>query len=162
MSVQPLLPRVVASSQGPAYRVVADIVTFKAIAEETGGAYSLFETATLPGMGVPPHLQRYEDESFVVLEGTYTFQVGDEQRELGPGSYAFVPRGTVHAYTNSGATPARMLIMVTPGGIHEQFFVEAGKPLADPADPPAPSGPPDVPQLIAIAAKHGIDILPPA
>ena len=162
MTAQSLLPRVVAGSQGTAYRVVADIVTFKAVAEETGGAYSLFETSTPPGMGSPPHLQRYEDESFFVLEGTYTFLVGDEQRELGSGGYAFVPRGTVHAYTNSGATPARLLIMVTPGGIHEQFFQEAGEALADPANPPAPSGPPNVPQLIAIAAKYGIEILPPA
>lgn len=161
MTVQTMLPRVVGAGEGPVYRVVADIVTFKAVAEDTGGAYSLFEDRTTPGMGTPPHLQRYEDESFVVLEGTYTFLVGDQRRVLHQGDYAFVPRGTVHAFTNTGDAPARLLIVVTPGGIHEQFFAEAGEPIADPANPPAPSGPPDVQRLIAIAAKYGIEILPP-
>jgi len=41
---------------GETYRVVMDAVTFIARAENTGGAYSLFETTTPPGAGAPPHL----------------------------------------------------------------------------------------------------------
>lgn len=146
---------------GETYRVVLDIVTFVAKAVDTGGAYSLFETTTPPGAGAPPHLQHLEEESFYVLEGEYTFLVGNEQRVLCAGDQAFIPRETVHAYTNTGSTPARMLIMTTPGGIHEKFFAEAGEPITDAANPPEPKGPPDIPHLLAVAPKYGIDILPP-
>lgn len=156
-----LAPRVVTANEGPSYRIVADFVTFKATAEQTGGAYGLFEGLSLPGMGTPPHYERYEDESFYVLEGTFTFLIGGEQRVLRPGDYAFIPRGTVHAFTNTGDTPARLLCLLTPGGIHEQFFAEAGEPIDDIANAPAPSGPPNISQLVAISAKYGIEILPP-
>jgi quercetin dioxygenase-like cupin family protein len=163
MTTQAQLPLVVRFGNGPTYRVVADLVTFKAVAEDTGGAYSLFEDRTLPGMGTPPHIQRYEDEAFFVLEGTYTFLIGEQQQEMHAGDYAFVPRGTAHAFTNTGQSLARMLVLVSPGGIHEQFFAEAGELVADPTNMPAPDGPPDVPRLVAIAAKYGIEILlPPA
>lgn len=162
MLLDGLAPRLVAAHDGPTYRVVTDLVTFKATGEDTGDAYALFESHTLPSMGVPPHRQRYEDEAFFVLEGMYTFLLGDRQRQLQPGDYAFVPRGTIHAFTNTGCTPARMLIIVSPGGIHEQFFAEAGELIADPASAIAPVAAPDLLRLATIAAKYGIEILPPA
>ncbi len=149
-------PRVVEAGEGKTVRVISDLVTFKATAAQTGGAYFLFETLTVPGGGTPPHLQHYEDETFFVLSGTYTFQVNDEVIELGPGGYAFVPRETVHGFTNSGSEDARMLILVTPGGIHENFFMEVGTPVD------APVAPPDIPAMLAVAAKYGIEILPPS
>lgn len=151
-----LQPVVVARESRPEQlRVISDVVSFIITGAETNGAYALFETVTQPGGGTPPHTQAHEDEAFYILEGRYSFLVGDQQVEVGPGGYAFVPRGTVHAYTNSGEAPARMLILVAPGGLHEQFFREAG----DPAD--APAGAPDFARLGAAAAKYGITILPP-
>ncbi len=152
-----LQPVFVASQRtSPQLRVITDIVSFIITGAETNGAYALFETVTVPQGGTPPHTQAYEDEAFYILEGSYTFLIGDRQVEAQPGAFAFVPRGTVHAYTNTGDTPARMLILVAPGGLHEQFFREAGDPVSDPV------GPPDIPRLVAAAAKYGITILPPA
>ena len=145
---------------GETYRVVMDLVTFVAKAENTGGAYSLFETVTPPGAGAPPHLQHLEEELFFVLEGEYTFLVGEQQRVLHAGDQAFIPRETVHAYTNTGSQKARMLIMTTPGGIHEKFFAEAGEWIADPMNPSEPKGPPNIPHLLAVAPKYGVEILP--
>ena len=161
MATATLAPRHVAPSAGQTYRVIADLVTFKAVAADTGGAYSLFEDRSDPGQGTPAHLQRYEDETFFVLEGTYRFLVGDQTVDLAAGGYAFVPRGTVHAFTNIGDASARLLVLVTPGGIHEQFFAELGEPVADPTVPLPPAGPPDVARIVAVAAKYGIEILPP-
>ena len=162
MTKTAMFPRVVGAGQGPTYRVAAELVTFKAVAEDTGGAYSLFEARTPPRAGVPAHLQRYEDETFFVLEGTYTLLIDGERRELHAGDYAFVPRGTVHGFTNSGDAPALHLTLVTPGGIHEHFFAEVGELVVGPHDPPAPAGPPDLVWLAAVATKHGIEIeVPP-
>jgi quercetin dioxygenase-like cupin family protein len=153
-----LLPRVVAPEDGQAYHAVANLVIFKATAATTNGAYALFEAHTAPGQGVPPHRQRYEEEALWILEGSYRFLVGVQQVDLGPGSYVFVPRGTVHAYTNTGAAPGRLLILVSPGGIHERFFAEVGEQVSTLGVPPTP---PDVSRLSAVAAKYGIEFLPP-
>jgi quercetin dioxygenase-like cupin family protein len=159
MTPRTLVPRLVAAHDGPTYRVAGDLVTFKATGEDTGDAYALFESRTPPGMGMPPHRQRYEDEAFYVLEGTYTMLIGDRQQRLQPDDYAFVPRGTVHGFTNIGSSPARMLIMVSPGGIHEQFFAEAGELIPDPSISLTPAAVPDMQQLVEIAAKYAIEIL---
>jgi quercetin dioxygenase-like cupin family protein len=153
IQLEPLF--VAAQTGSQQLRVITDVVTFKITGMETNGAYSLFETQTQPQTGVPPHTQVYEDEAFYILEGTYTFVIGERTVEATAGSFAFVPRGTVHGYTNSGDAPARMLIIVAPGGIHEQFFQEAGEPVS------APPSAPNFAKVGAAAAKYGIHILPP-
>lgn len=151
-----LAPRRVAPGAGEIYHVLGDQVTCKALAAETGGAYSLFERRTEPGMGSAPHTQEQEDEAFFVLEGTYRALIGAEQVDLGPGSYVFVPRGTVHAITNVGDTPARMLIMITPGGNYEQFIAEIGERIDDLLTF-SPGLPPSEARVALAGAKYGIE-----
>lgn len=138
---------------GQRARVITDMVTIKATAAETGGAYSLFETVTPPSGGCPAHTQRYDDEAVYIVEGRYAFLIGEEELELGPGAFALIPRGTPHAFANIGPTPARMLVLTTPGGIHETFFDEIG----DHADRPAWE--PDMARVLAVAPKYGIEFL---
>jgi quercetin dioxygenase-like cupin family protein len=59
--------------------VMGELLTQKIPGRTTGGAYSLFEVATPPGAGPPPHVNHREDEAFYVLEGGYEFLV-DEHR----------------------------------------------------------------------------------
>jgi quercetin dioxygenase-like cupin family protein len=152
-------PRILQPEAGETYLLAGDTLTFKAVGLETGGAYTLFETCSAPGSGVPAHLHRYEEEAFFVLEGTYAFGIGERLVELGPGGFVFGPRGIPHSYRNVGPTPGRMLTLVTPGGLFEQFTAEAGQPLAG-SDLPTPVAPPDLARLAALAAKYGIDFLP--
>lgn len=151
-----LAPRRVAPGAGETYHVLGDRVTCKALAAETGGAYSLFELHTAPGGGSAPHIQRHEDEAFFVLEGTYSALIGDERVDLGPGSYVFVPRGTVHALTNSGNTTARMLSMITPGGNFERFLAEVGERIDDPLSF-TPGPPINATRLALAAANYGVE-----
>ncbi len=102
MVIPALNPQSIGPGGGRVYRLAGDLVTVKATAAESGGAYALFDARTAPAGGAPAHLQRYEDEAVYVLEGTYAARVGAETHELGPGAYAFVPRETVHAFTNRG------------------------------------------------------------
>ena len=53
--------------------VLGELLTHKIPSRRTGGAYSLFEVSTQPGVGPPPHVQHREDECFYVLEGEYEF-----------------------------------------------------------------------------------------
>ena len=47
--------------------VLSELVTYKVTAEQTSGAYSLFEVVTRPGGSSSPHIQHKEDECFYVL-----------------------------------------------------------------------------------------------
>jgi mannose-6-phosphate isomerase-like protein (cupin superfamily) len=71
---------------------------------------------------VSPHWRRNEDEAFFVLAGQHTLSAGAQRTAAPAGAFAFVPRGTVHALTNSPQERGWMLITVTPGGGHEGLF----------------------------------------
>src|SRR5918992_4954247 len=86
--------------EGRSLRVLGEVVTYKITSERTGGAYSLFEVATQPGGGPPPHVQHREDESFYVLEGQFELLSGKETLRLGAGSLLYVPKGTLHSHKN--------------------------------------------------------------
>lgn len=144
-----------------AYRIIQSIITFKALSQDTDGAYTLFEARTLPQGGTPLHIQHREEEACYILEGSYTFQLGEQTLELGPGEFILVPRGMPHTFTNTGSGPARMLVINSPGGLHEQFFAEIGEPIADPLAPLLPPGPPDVDRIVRAGQKYGIEILLP-
>jgi quercetin dioxygenase-like cupin family protein len=160
MAVQQVSPRHVLPGEGETYDVLGNLITIKATGENTGGAYSLFDARVPSGVGSPPHYQKLEEESFFVLEGEFTFHIGEETTVLGPGGYAMVPRGTVHAFTSTGEGIGRMVIMTTPGGYHENFFKEGGELVFDPKNP-GPGGPPDFDKLMAAAQKWGVEIPPP-
>lgn len=130
-------------------------MTFKATSESTGGNLVLIENLTSPGGGPPPHIHTSEDEFFSVLDGTFEIRIGDELHALGPGGFAYVPRGTVHNFRNTAETPSRILVGFTPGGI-EGFFRESGRPATD--DGPAPPLDEDeIARTTAAAPKYGLE-----
>jgi mannose-6-phosphate isomerase-like protein (cupin superfamily) len=126
----------VAAGDGERLWIVGDTMTLKATGESAGGSLVLLENLTAPGGGPPPHVHTREDEFFYVLDGTFEIRIGDELHALGPGGFAYVPRGTVHNFRNTAVTPSRILVGFTPSGI-EQFFRESGRPAID--DGPAPA-----------------------
>ena len=149
----------VAPGEGKALWVAGDLVTFKVVGEDTGGAYSLFEVESNPGGGPPPHVHRSEDEIFCVLEGEHEVSIGGRTARAGAGSIVYGPRNVSHAYKNVGETPGRILGFVAPAGL-EKFFEEVGEEATDESSPP-PFGQKEVERLLAAAPKYGIEILPP-
>jgi quercetin dioxygenase-like cupin family protein len=142
------------AGQGERTWIVGDTMTFKATGASTGGSLVLLENLTAPGGGPPPHIHTREDEFFYVLDGTFEIRIGDEVHTVGPGGFAFVPRGTVHNFRNTAERPSRILVGFTPGGI-EGFFRESGRPATD--DGPAPSVDSDeIGRTMAAAQKHGL------
>ena len=145
----------IAAGEGERIWIVGDTMTFKATGESTGGSLMLFENLTAPGGGPPPHIHTREDEFFYVLDGTFEVRIGDELHALGPGGYAYVPRGTVHNFRNTAATPSSLLVGFTPAGM-EGFFREAGRPATD--DGPAPPVDEDeIARTMAAAPKYGVE-----
>ncbi len=152
----------VRSGEGTALWVFGGLVTFHALGEETGGSFTLLEENTSPQSAAFPHVHHEEDQAFYILEGDHEFVCDGETFMTKPGSYVYVPRGTVHWFTNVGMTPGRILVISTPAGGTERFFFEVGEPATDRSSPPPTSRGPesmkDIARLKEIAQKHGSDI----
>ncbi len=142
--------------------VLGERLTHKIPSHKTGGAYALFEAATAPGAGPPPHVHHREDESFYVLEGEYEFLLGGDALSAGAGSLLYVPKGTLHTHSNVGEGVGRMLLTQTPGGLYELFFEKAGS-LADGDGgwSRAFEERPEARRIVEAAAEHGTEIPSP-
>jgi quercetin dioxygenase-like cupin family protein len=103
--------------------------------EHTGGAISVMDNAVPARWGGPPLHHHEFDETFYVLDGELTFQVGDELYTAGPGALAFAPGGVVHTFANLGGAPARYLLLCTPAGFEGYFARLAAEAAGE--DPPA-------------------------
>ena len=141
--------------------MLGGLVTFYALGEETGGAFTLFEEATSPGSSAFPHVHHAEDQAFYILEAEHEFVCDGRAFEARPGSFLYVPRGTVHSFENVGEAPGRLLIISAPAGGTEAFFFEVGEPAKDASSPPAstvPEGMEGIAKIREITRRHGSDI----
>lgn len=96
-------------------------VKFIASSEDTNGAFAVLEVTEMPGYKTTWHRHNHTEETFYILEGVLTIQVGDKIAEYSAGSYVLVPRATPHGQGNFGKTPCRMILTVTPGGYERRF-----------------------------------------
>ncbi len=139
----------------------AQLVTTKVAAEQTGGAYSLFEVEVRPGGGPAPHIQHGDDECLYVLDGEFEFLDDDGgTTSVSPGSVVYVPKGNLHRYRNTSEKTGRLLVVHTPGGSHELFLEETGEQMSAGTVSPATEEPPDAERIAAIGVEYGIEIVP--
>lgn len=66
-----------------------------------------------PGGTIEPHLHSFE-ESFYILEGNLTGQIGEKACSLGPGHFGLVSTGVRHGWRNADTQPVRWLEMQAP------------------------------------------------
>jgi quercetin dioxygenase-like cupin family protein len=127
-------------------------VAFKLWGADTAGAVAVVEHPFAVGTLVSPHLHTREDEYSIVTQGEIGFRSGDREVVLGAGGYITKPRGEVHAMWNAGATPARMIEIISPAGF-EVFF-------RDVADLAA-SGVTEIAQFVRLADAYGLQLAEP-
>jgi quercetin dioxygenase-like cupin family protein len=143
----------------PALWMLNSLMVERVTADQTNGAYTMLEQWVTADGNPPPHMHTREDEAFLVVDGEIDVTVGENTTRLGPGGFAFAPRGVPHTYAVVDGT-AHLYVIASPGGI-EGFFRDLGEP-AGALELPPPSAP-DVPAVVSTAARHGISILlPPA
>jgi mannose-6-phosphate isomerase-like protein (cupin superfamily) len=85
-------------------------------AEDVHDSYILDELMKPVGDGPRPHTHNVMTEAFYILEGEFTFQLGEQQsRFVAPsGSFVLVPRGTLHSFKNTGTVTGRYLPIFSP------------------------------------------------
>lgn len=145
--------RIISPGEGKVLQVLpGETVTLKATSADTDGTYTLVEVTDEPQAGTPPHLHRREDEAFYILEGTYAFQIGERALTATAGCFMTASKGVPHSYKNVGTTPARMLAFFVPAGI-ENFFEDLANLTA--------TGTSNLDNIVAVAAKQGMELVPP-
>ncbi len=95
---------------------------------------SMFDWTVPAGFSTGLHVHRVQEETFYVLEGEFTWQIGDQKVRAVPGTYVFLPPGVPHNIGNASDKPARVIMTVSPPG-HEHYFEELVE-LAARRDPP--------------------------
>jgi quercetin dioxygenase-like cupin family protein len=123
MITQDLQPYVSAADQAPVQFLGIPTV-LRATAAGTSGAFGLIEHLSVrPGFASPYHTHHKEDESFYIIEGEMAVCCGGKWMVAGAGAFVFLPRDVPHGFKITGDTPARLLLLVSPGGF-EQFVIE--------------------------------------
>jgi quercetin dioxygenase-like cupin family protein len=134
---------------------------WKATAEETGGAFILFEDRMDHGKVTPLHIHPDSDETMIVLEGEILMHLDGVEHTVGTGGIASAPRNVPHAFMVSGANGARLLCLHAPGCC-EAFYRDASEPVRDDDARGIEAGPVDMSRVQASAKKNGgIEILGP-
>jgi mannose-6-phosphate isomerase-like protein (cupin superfamily) len=104
--------------------VTGERITFLQTAEETNGEYALLDLHVKPhGFVAAPHVHPRLQETFEIREGTFTFVIDGENREVRPGEGATVPAGAPHAWWNSGHEEEGVAVVeFRPALKAEEFF----------------------------------------
>ena len=101
---------------------------------ETEGRLGMFEAVVPPGAGPARHIHHREDETIYLIEGEALFWYEGRTFQRRSGDVTFVPRGKEHGFRVTGASPARFVTTVTPGGLESFFATAARLGLKAPAD----------------------------
>jgi quercetin dioxygenase-like cupin family protein len=116
-------PKVVRPTEGRKLVLTGHELTLKLTSRETGGESYVYEVVTPPGVGMPLHVHRIEDEIIQVIDGDeFDVQIGDRTFKAAPGSLIYFPRGIPHRFLNVGSKPLRTLWTIIPGASYERFI----------------------------------------
>jgi mannose-6-phosphate isomerase-like protein (cupin superfamily) len=129
-----------------------------AVGAAEGGRVSAAEFWMPAQFGPPLHIHHAEDELLQILEGTVRIVCGETDLTLGPGGFAYLPRGVPHTFWVQGDAPARMLAVFTPGGV-EKMFTDSGV-ASDTARLPEGDGTPPG-GLEALTAEYHVEHIGP-
>jgi mannose-6-phosphate isomerase-like protein (cupin superfamily) len=145
-STPPIVQR---RSDAPTETLLGGSIAIRLRSEDTDGRLGLIEQVVPAGYPGPPlHVHPDFDETFYVIDGTLAFRIGADTVDAGPGTIAFVPRGTPHTFVNRSGAAVRSLVLVNPGGF-ERYF-EALAAMIHVA-----SALPDPERIAALGIEHG-------
>jgi mannose-6-phosphate isomerase-like protein (cupin superfamily) len=97
-------------------------ITFVRTAADTGGKELVIEAEMTPGAFIPSHRHLHQAEAWDVLEGSGTFTVAGEKRNVGAGERLLVPAGTAHGLRNRSGSLLRARATLTPALRTEELF----------------------------------------
>jgi mannose-6-phosphate isomerase-like protein (cupin superfamily) len=129
--------------------------TWKANGRDNQGRFDFLVIEDLAyGVGPPLHIHAVQEDSFYVLEGIVTAQLGDDVVELGTGDFASAPPGVPHSLTNAhpDQSACKLVNLLTPGIGFDRYVSQIGA-VASEGDQEA---------LARLHAEYGVTIVGPS
>src|SRR5262249_42604682 len=149
-------PIALGAGEGEALWFLGALATIKASSESTAGRVAVIDFLAPRGRDTPLHVHHRDDEWWYVTEGELTFWVGGQVINAPPTSSVSGPRAIPNTFILE-SEEARSLLGTDPAGCFDAFMRAAGKPAARREIPPAPTEPPDIAGLTALAATYGME-----
>jgi len=147
--------RMVEAGGGTRLDTVDSTAIQKVAADDTAGAYELFEIHAAEGSGIPPHRHDWP-EAYHVLEGALDVTVGARTFAMVVGDTLTVPSMAAHTFTVT--TPTCRFLAFSLGDAMGRLFGDL--------DLEVPDGPLEqaLPVVFEVAARHGVSFVgvPPA
>jgi quercetin dioxygenase-like cupin family protein len=132
------------------------LAVLRVTGDQTHGGLTVIEVTMGPGAMAPSHVHHREEETFWVLEGSLTFQIGEEEVEAATGDVVVGPRDVPHRF-RAGPQGARLLFLLTPAGL-EGLVREQSVPASTRTLPPPGGAPPDLAKAREIALRYGCEL----
>ena len=145
----------------PAVYGPGDVYNMLVTGDESSGRIFQFEAIVPAGGGPPPHVHSREDETFYVVSGTLEILMGQNTYQAKAGDFVYVPRGTVHRFTNIGGGTAVQLATFVSAGM-DKYFEEVFPKVTDRNVPPPPITQEFLEKMSKAAPKYGMKMPVPA
>jgi quercetin dioxygenase-like cupin family protein len=143
---------IVRKNEAESFSIGEESWKFYLTGDNTNGRFDIIEGEIGYLQGPPLHVHKDQDDTFIVLEGTLTVQIGDDLYELKAGDVGTAKPGTPHTYTNLDKEhKTRILNLMTPG-----HFDKAMRDFSQ-------LTPEDIKgeKVSEVAAKHDVQIIGP-
>jgi len=144
---------VIQAGEGKALSLRGTQVAYKAEGERPGGGPTFLEFTAAPGFNTGDHVHSRIEEIFYVVEGEFQIRAGDRMLRAGPGDFVLVPPGVPHGFGPADG-PAKMVLLISPAGVHERYFEELAELLAKP-------GPPDIQAIGELRKRYDTEQVSP-
>ncbi|KQV65721.1 hypothetical protein ASC64_12460 [Nocardioides sp. Root122] len=131
--------------------------------EESGGRLAVATVTQPPGIATPLHRHTREAEAFFVLAGEMTYRAGEEDFELTPGCFMYLPQGIPHAFRVHGDVPVHYLALTEPGhllGLYDEVGVPAGA-LRVPGEGEGRSMEEEIARWNGVGPRYGLEVVGP-
>ena len=127
--------------------------TWKANGRDNEGRFDFLVSEVAYGAGPGLHLHVNQEDTFYVVDGVLTVQLGDDIVELGPGDFGTAPPGVPHSFTNADADrPCKAVNLMTPGIGFDRYI--------DQIDKVAATG--DLDALDRLHVEYGVTVVGPS
>lgn len=139
-------PKLLQAGEGEAFQMLSHTFTSKVSADDTNGAWVMFEITDTAGNGAPLHTHPWE-ETFYILDGELEVVIGNRKVKATKGASLHLPANTVHSFTICSPT-VRFLVMLP--AYAEPFYREVSDKVALP---------PRLEDLQAVCQNHGVRLV---
>jgi quercetin dioxygenase-like cupin family protein len=104
--------------------------TWKLLAEDTDGAFFMFEDTMVRDKTTPLHLHPEAHEMTYVIDGEIEIEIDGSRSRVRSGGMTFVPKAVAHAFIVVSAE-AQLIAIQSPGAVGQAFYRGASQPAVD-------------------------------